>query len=200
MLPAYFYVNEASHKTTRPIPSPKVIKHSTCAAIRDAGNLAIEVGACLNCTDTFVPPQVQTASPRPGCLKATNLIGSSDQLKSPVIWDCEVGEVDFYEIYPWDIIEAEERGDKLEIANLRAPATYSYAMAQSKFGENPSHYWHLGYHTDDIPHFAESLSVKIVSDNMPKTSGSASDNAPPIGVLLEYCCDCLLYTSDAADE
>ena len=118
------------------------IWRKTCKAIRDAGNLAVEIEAPYVSTNSTLcpvslfphsewPDQTYNGKDRKPCMKA---ITSGDQqrysdnpLREPVLWsrdDLTTPIAQKYQIDPWIVLEAERTGSKRTVAQVRTPFEY----------------------------------------------------------------------------
>ena len=136
------------HEPVRPTVVPDREKwHKLCIAIRDAGNLAIELGSQRFSTNYLIPvtrekalhPCIKHRLPTTG---DTPICGQSCQLRSPVLWYDGADMVFHYPFEPWKVIDAEESGDKAAIRAANKPILYGQAHAEAEFA-NSNSYWHF---------------------------------------------------------
>ena len=154
--------------------------NSICYAIREAANLAIEVGARQVSTNHLVP------SDKTKPIKELAGTTWNDHIRSPVVWFAGTDTVWHYPINPWQIIDAEQRGDKSSARDLRRPVVYSQAHAEDEFSRESDTYWHFdGHLTADKPR----LSIPNIEGIQTSEKSNREDDDPPIGVLIEYCCE-----------
>ena len=101
--------------------SPKEVSdrekwHNSCIAIRDAGNLAIELGSQRLSTNAIIPKYNRKTGRRENikpCIKmspiqwdSTPISGPDCQLRSPVLWCSGTDTVLHYPCNPWAMNEA----------------------------------------------------------------------------------------------
>ena len=94
--------------------------HKLCLAIRDAGNLAIELGSQRVPTNSCIPKCNRKTGLREGikpCIKmgplmwdATPIAGTDCQLRSPVVWYDGADMVFHYPFNPWAMADAIDDG------------------------------------------------------------------------------------------
>ena len=171
--------------------------NDTCLAIRDAGNLAIEVGSPLVSTNSLIPKTHKHCEPLGDltpCIRnsaidweAIPVAGPDSQLRSPVLWYDGADMVFHYPFNPWVMADAVERKDKAAIGSANEPVLYSTDHALHEFSGSDC-FWHFDSHlTPDVPRLR--IPDPENDDNVSTVSDAIrADLGRPIGVLIEYCC------------
>ncbi len=108
--------------------------------IRDAGNLALEVGSRAVSTNYTIPvghalaarveehrlktlseyPIVESALSSKDRSPPKNITDTSWPLRTPITWRSDGGS-ERYDIDPWAVLEAQQNGDDSEVTGLLAP-------------------------------------------------------------------------------